>query len=40
MKEFHSTGACGGICDACEFHPEEICEDDCSGCCNETEWAS
>ena len=40
MKTFHGTGECGDICPACEFHPEEICGEDCDGCCNEAEAAS
>lgn len=39
-KDFHHTGECGDICPNCEFHPEDICPDDCSGCCNEAEFAS
>jgi hypothetical protein len=40
MKEFRHTGQCGDLCPNCEFHPEDICDDDCSGCCNEAEFAS
>lgn len=47
MKEFHElhhvfhhTGECGGICPRCEFHPKEICGQNCLGCCNEIETAS
>lgn len=39
-KNFHHTGECGGLCPDCEFHPETICGQDCSGCCNEAEAAS
>jgi hypothetical protein len=36
-KDWHHTGECGGVCPDCEFHPESICPDDCSGCCTEDE---
>lgn len=39
-KDWHRTGKCGDVCPNCEFHPEAICGKDCSGCCNDAEFAS
>lgn len=39
-KNWHRTGQCGDVCGDCEFHPAEICGEDCGGCCNEAEFAS
>lgn len=38
MAEKHYNGEHDGVCADCQFHPESVCGNDCSGCCTDDEF--